>query len=272
MRNDRSEFAAGTGVLILHGFGGDPGEVAALAGYLKDAGISISAPLLPGHGGDKRELSRVSRRDWIAAAAMGYTELAARCSKVYVVGFSMGGLLAVHFLAGDLWEKNEHKEALSGLVTVNTPVYYWNFRQIASNLLKAMGDKTQREQWRNRYLSCARGLPLRAMAEFQLLLSGSKGLYRQLCCPALILQLADDDTVRPASGDYILRRMRGSRKLLKLPQGGHQIFQSGQAGEACRAIGSFIGISQEARQISAEKTKRSASAAAPVSAAVEGCM
>ena len=244
------------GVLILHGFGGDRSEVEPLASYLETGGLQISVPLLPGHGGDRRELRRVSRRDWIAAAETAYAELAARCAKVYVIGFSMGGLLAVHFLAGSFPFHNNSDEvvgagALCGLITVNTPVYYWNLRQIAANLRNEMGGKSVDgkpvgEGWRKRYLCCAQGLPPRAMLEFQLLLSGSKRLYGRLHCPALILQLADDDTVWPSSGDYILRRMKGSRRLLKLPQGGHQVFQSDQAGEACHAIGSFIGAHEAA--------------------------
>ena len=38
------------GVLVLHGFTGNPGSMRPLAEAFADAGFSVELPLLPGHG------------------------------------------------------------------------------------------------------------------------------------------------------------------------------------------------------------------------------
>lgn len=128
--------ASETGVLILHGFGGGPHEVKVLAARLEKLGFIVSVPLLPGHGHGKYEMKRFTRKQWAAAAEKAYGELAAQCGKVYVAGFSMGGLLAVRLLAADFPARNRQNESLGGLITVNTPVYYWNIGQVMKNLMQ----------------------------------------------------------------------------------------------------------------------------------------
>lgn len=237
LRQDAVELA-GTGALIIHGFGGGRAEVAPLAEFLQGLGLRVCVPLLPGHEEGRGGLRRISRRHWLAEVEESYKELSGMCERIYVIGFSMGGLLAVQLLAARFPGVNLQNGRLGGLVTVNTPVYYWNWRQMAVNLLK--GRARERSLYRKKYFSSGAGLPLRAMAEFQMLLSGTKGLYSRLCCRALVIQMADDDTVWPASGDYILRRMNGVRRLVKLPTGGHQAFQGEGKAQACHAIRQFI--------------------------------
>ena len=38
------------GVLLIHGFTGAPTEMRLLGGFLHQNGLTVSAPLLPGHG------------------------------------------------------------------------------------------------------------------------------------------------------------------------------------------------------------------------------
>lgn len=90
-------FARGgaTGCLVLHGFTASPSEVRWLAGHLAGAGHTVYAPRLPGHGTAFRDLSRFLWTDWYAGALDGYHLLRASCERVFVVGHSMGGLLAL---------------------------------------------------------------------------------------------------------------------------------------------------------------------------------
>lgn len=225
------------GVLIVHGFGGCRQEVLPLAQYLEERGLLVSVPLLPGHGNGRKDMGLAVRGQWLRTVGQAYEVLADQCERVYVVGFSMGGLLSIRLLTEGLPAELRRRDQLEGLVTVNTPVYYWNPRQILLNALR--GDERSVLR-RNRRTAGA--YPLRAMWEFQMLLSETKGHFRRIQCPALIVQTADDDTVWPCSGDYLLRRMAGERRMVKLPRGGHQIFQSSAAGDAFRAIGAFMGL------------------------------
>lgn len=212
------------GVLIIHGFAGNPKEVMTLSNYLQKQGYFVSVPLLPGHGQKKDNFKNVRVQDWVEAVKLAYLELEKSCDCVFVVGFSMGGLLGAQ-----LWNYN-----MAGLVTVNTPVYYWNFKQIAYNLFSDV------QTYGLKYIKSGEGKSFGIMVEFQKLLMQTKPLFRRLQCNAMILQLADDDTVLPRSAEYIFHRLRGKKRLVKLPKGGHQIFQNENAGEACLVIESFF--------------------------------
>lgn len=97
--------------LVLHGFSGNPSAVRGVAEKLADAGLTVEAPLLPGHGTALVDLVPLRWADWSAAAEEAYAGLAARCGRVAVVGLSMGGGLAC-------WLAARHPE-ICGIVLVN---------------------------------------------------------------------------------------------------------------------------------------------------------
>lgn len=81
-------------VLLLHGFGGIPGELEPLAQGLASAGYAVYAPRYPGHGTCRRDFLQTRAEDWTRRAYDAYLELRAEYEVVHVAGHSMGGLLA----------------------------------------------------------------------------------------------------------------------------------------------------------------------------------
>lgn len=102
------------GVLVLHGFTGNPGSMRALAERLAAAGHTVDLPLLPGHGTVVEDMLETGWADWSAHASARYAALAERCERVVVVGLSMGGALTA-------WLGSEHPE-IAGLVCINAVV------------------------------------------------------------------------------------------------------------------------------------------------------
>jgi carboxylesterase len=100
------------GVLVLHGFTGSPRTVRPWAAHLADAGLTVRAPLLPGHGGTWQDLAKTGWTDWYRDAAHAFTDLAGRCSQVFVAGISMGACLAFRLA-------ETHHDQVAGLVVVN---------------------------------------------------------------------------------------------------------------------------------------------------------
>jgi carboxylesterase len=82
------------GVLVLHGFTGNPQSMRPLAEATAAAGFSVEMPLLPGHGTSVEDMLATRWEDWSGSAETAYQALAARCDKVAVTGLSMGGTLA----------------------------------------------------------------------------------------------------------------------------------------------------------------------------------
>jgi len=82
--------------LLLHGFSSSPADFGALGPVLHAQGVHVFAPLLPGHGRSPEDLRGTRRDDWTRAAEEAFDHLATRHECVDVVGFSMGGVLALH--------------------------------------------------------------------------------------------------------------------------------------------------------------------------------
>jgi carboxylesterase len=90
-------FAGGpAGCLLIHGFTGSPAEVRPMGEHLTRCGFTVSAPLLAGHGTTPKDLAQARWQDWFASVEEGYRTLREACDEVFVAGFSLGSLLAVH--------------------------------------------------------------------------------------------------------------------------------------------------------------------------------
>ncbi len=85
------------GVLCLHGITCTPYEVMPVAEALGRAGCSVEVPLLAGHGQALRDLAGTEWTDWLRSAEAALDRLTEQTAgrPVSVVGFSMGGLLAL---------------------------------------------------------------------------------------------------------------------------------------------------------------------------------
>ncbi len=82
-------------ILLLHGFGGSPHDLAPLIKRIPRS-YTVHAPVLPGHAAaSPRELCRVQPEDWAAAAHKHAEALLATHPDLYVCGFSYGGILAL---------------------------------------------------------------------------------------------------------------------------------------------------------------------------------
>ena len=56
------------GCLLLHGFTGSPLHMRFLGEKLRDAGYTVYAPLLPGHGTSVEDMAKYGWKDWLEAA------------------------------------------------------------------------------------------------------------------------------------------------------------------------------------------------------------
>jgi carboxylesterase len=82
-------------VLIIHGYTGFAGEFYDLAQNIHSLGYTVSLPRLPGHGTNRKDFKATNDRDWLSHVENCYADLEAGHDEVYVVGLSMGGILAL---------------------------------------------------------------------------------------------------------------------------------------------------------------------------------
>jgi carboxylesterase len=100
------------GVLLCHGFTGSPGSLRPWGEYLAARGLTVSLPLLPGHGTRWQDMQVTGGEDWYAEVDRELRALSRRCERVFVFGLSMGGALTLRLAA-------RHGDAVSGIVLVN---------------------------------------------------------------------------------------------------------------------------------------------------------
>ncbi|MEX0848041.1 MAG: alpha/beta fold hydrolase [Ilumatobacteraceae bacterium] len=102
---------ASAGVLVLHGFTGNPSSMRGMAEAFAAAGLHVEMPRLPGHGTTIDDMLTTTWPDWLGEAEAAYARLAERASVIVVAGLSMGGAITLHI--GSL-----HPD-VAGLVCVN---------------------------------------------------------------------------------------------------------------------------------------------------------
>lgn len=103
------------GVLLSHGFTGQPASMTPWGEALAAQGYAVEVPLLPGHGSTWQELNTLAWADWYAALTATFDKLVAENDAVVVGGLSMGGALALRLAA-------DRPDQVAGVVVVNPAV------------------------------------------------------------------------------------------------------------------------------------------------------
>lgn len=207
------------GCLLVHGLGSTPACMRELAEYLVRNGIEVEAVLLPGHGTRPEHLRAVRWQDWAAAVSAGLKRLRARADRVFVLGQSLGGSLALHCAA---------HEPVDGIITLAAVAYLRDWRIWFLPVLKPL------KRWRQSPGNdIARDvidegsydrLPLHAIQELLQLARRVRGELARIPVPALIVHGRDDHVAPVGNADYIHQRLRSENKeLLHLDMSYHVI-------------------------------------------------
>ncbi len=207
------------GVLVLHGFTGNPQSMRGLAEAFAAAGYSVELPLLPGHGTSIEDMLETGWSDWSGAAELAFCELESRCEKVVVAGLSMGGTLAA-------WLAARHPE-VAGLVAVNPAVEPAGeaFADILKMTLEqgtavmpAIGNDVADPDQRELAYDGVPVAPLLTLVEAQSELSPLLG---DIACPTLLVTSRNDHVVPPSNSDYLAERVTGPVERVFLDRSFH---------------------------------------------------
>jgi carboxylesterase len=216
--------------VLIHGFGGSTDEVAPLADFFSRKGYRTICPKLKGHTGAWHDLKGVKYQDWIRSVTDELETVENDITDLIVIGFSMGGLIALNLAT---------RHRFAAVITINTPIYYWDLKRIG---LKLLNDFKNREFSNlQRYLDSSAVLPIGAILNFKLLLKQTKPIIREITCPLYVLQGSDDDAVMPRSANYIYERARTTVKRIDFfDHFGHEMLQSAAAETAIASIERFV--------------------------------
>ena len=109
------------GCLLIHGGTGSPAEMRPTGEYLATKGLTVLGVRLAGHGTTPEDLARTTWEDLVTSAEEGLYQVQEQCQHVFVAGFSVGGLLALHLAA---------HHPLAGAIAMSTPAHLesWQLR------------------------------------------------------------------------------------------------------------------------------------------------
>jgi carboxylesterase len=228
------------GVLVLHGFTGNPSSMRQQADAFAELGYHVELPRLPGHGTSLDDMLPTRWADWTGEVEVAYQRLAARADKIVVMGLSMGGSLT-------LWTGLQHP-GIAGLVLVNAAAMPQPDDVVA--MLQEMVDEG------NTFMPgigsdiadsdvteiAYEGTPLLPLLSLQ-----NDGVatmvdrYGELQMPVLIYTSHNDHVVPPASSEHIANTVGGDVEHVWLDRSFHVATQDFDRDDITAGAAAFIG-------------------------------
>lgn len=205
------------GVLAFHGFTGTPFEVRQIGESLHAAGFGVYAPALAGHATDVDALEHTSADDYRNGAERALDEAASRFDRVYLVGLSMGGTLALHLAA---------TRPVAGVVTISTPVFLYPMVNAAVPVIEqwfpGMRTPANFAAWQGNVVGY-KSMPIAAVRVVVDVLDRVRSQLDNVTAPLLVVHSSRDYTVPLASAREIHDRAASSHKRLELIDAGSHL-------------------------------------------------
>ncbi|MER2260436.1 MAG: alpha/beta fold hydrolase [Psychrobacillus sp.] len=211
-----------TGVLCLHGFTGGPYEVQPYVDYLKvNTNWKIVVPTLPGHG-ETLELKNLTAESWMMAAEQALRLLQKEVDRVFIVGFSMGGIIAIYLA---LRYKIERLVLLSAAAKyINPTQLLHDIGDVAKNIVEGKAEENTLFQI---YSNKLRATPIQAALEFVRVVKMVEPYYDQITIPVCLIQGKKDGIVPFSTAPYLFDHIRSTNKQLIFSENGkHHICYS----------------------------------------------
>ena len=221
-----------TGVLLIHGFTATTAEVRLIGEMLHKDGYTCAAPLLPGHGTNPDDLNRATWRMWLEKVKGFYERLARDCEQVFVIGESMGTLLALELAF-------QHPE-INGIMLFSPAIKVkglWLSRIM--QLFKDHLEKSSEDDglpWKGYSL-----YPVKAAAEFHKLQGHVKNRLPKIEQPTLVFTGEYDTQISSDAEEIILGGIKSENKQhIHMKDSPHVILLANELDKAYEHILEFI--------------------------------
>lgn len=192
---------ARTGVLLVHGFTGNPMSMRPWGEHLAAAGFTVRCPLLPGHGTTWQDCNASTHEQWTTTVERAFDELRATCDRVFVAGLSMGGTLATRLA-------EVRPDDVAGLLLVNPALLT---QRLDAKLLPLLSKLTP--SWAPIASDIKKPgavelaypkLPTRAMMQLRGLWALTRADLARVTAPLLVFTSREDHVVEPVNSQILL--------------------------------------------------------------------
>ena len=212
LRPEAEPFAADAGpvgAVLSHGLTGMPGSLRDWAQALAAAGMTVRVPRLPGHGTSWQDANKVSWQDWYAELERAFDEVRSRCDRVFIMGLSMGGTLALRLA-------EQRGADVAGVVVVNPSLFTTrkdakllplvrlfvpSFPPVGNDIKKPGVVEPAYER-----------LPVKAAYQLAQLWKLTNADLDKVTQPLLVLSSRDDHVVEPANSQRLMEQAGSADK------------------------------------------------------------
>ncbi len=214
-------------VLLLHGWTATPYEFRRLGIYLNEAGYTVHAPMLSGHGTVYTDLEKVKYEEWINDAKKAYFKLKKEHHQVFVGGTSMGSTLAMQLA--------KENEDVKGLILLATP-YKVKLERVGRlwmsfiSLFKKYQGKFYLPAFEARKTIIRKisyqTYPIKSLLELGKLIKLSRKNLEKITQPCLIMQSSSDYVISRSSLRKIYNKISSTHKKKKYIKKSYHTFIS----------------------------------------------
>ncbi|MCG2718173.1 MAG: alpha/beta hydrolase [Nanoarchaeota archaeon] len=212
------------GVLMFHGLSKSPYQVKELGEYLHSVGISNFGAVIKGHCTKPADLAECTMHDWLEGARNVYEEFSKIYKKRIVLGFSLGGLLALNI--GKEYNPD-------GIISLSA-FYKLN---MCGNLGFLMG-------WNKPHPEDLVGypdMPPKSMYEIIKLMKETRKIIKKIESPIFIAQGTKDARVHKKAANELYKHVKSKKKeLMILEDDGHVILKGDNKQKVFNGIHDFI--------------------------------
>ena len=185
-------------ILLIHGFAGGSYDYGELGNDLQlFLDFDVYTFTLPGH--EKTFISKVKYNDWISAAEKQMDKLIKRGYKtIYVIGHSMGGVIASHIA-------KKYSTYVKKLVLAAPAFKYMYFKNDKIDLVKTIKKSPIIFEGLDTHVVLSRifKVPINTALEFIKLVKEHQNDPSEITCPILIIHGTEDKVVPAASCEYV---------------------------------------------------------------------
>jgi carboxylesterase len=230
-----------TGCLLVHGFTGTPREMRGMGEYLAAHGKTAAGIRLTGHATQPEDMIRARWKDWLASVEDGWHLLSEATERIFIIGLSMGGVLALSFASC---------YPVAGVVAISTPHHLpqdprLHFVKLLSWFKpffpKGQPDWHDLEAYRH-HISYPSD-PTRAYAELRDLMVEMRSGLPKVSAPVLLINSKGDQTVKAEDNhmEAIYAELGSQHKsALWVENSGHVITCDQERERVFQAVDNFI--------------------------------
>ena len=222
-------------ILLIHGFAGGNYDYNNLGNDLQlYLDFDVYTFTLPGH--DKTIIKDVTKEDWIEAAEKQTETLIKKgYKKIYVIGHSMGGVIACHIA--------KKYPQVKKLVLASPAFRYFTFKDDKLDLLASLKQAPTlfKDYEPDNVLSRILKLPISTTLEFINLVKEHENDVKDILCPTLIIWGSLDKIVPIDGAMHVFKNIKAdSVTLYEIENITHDTFKNERYDETLKIITKFL--------------------------------